>query len=141
MDKNEKKKPDSSRLNLFYIVQVLAKYTDEKHPMSAQEIAEKMGIKYITAYAFFQQKKELFASSFPHLYTSFTNHLIALSCHSDYDCILHPLLRAGIPFIITAYISLFCTAKKRPRFFREHLNLLLKSKNFYDIIFTRGNPK
>ncbi len=46
MDKNEKKKPDSSRLNLFYIVQVLAKYTDEKHPMSAQEIAEKVNTEF-----------------------------------------------------------------------------------------------
>ena len=42
MDKKEKKKPDSSRLNLFYIVHVLAKYTDEKHPMSAIEIANKV---------------------------------------------------------------------------------------------------
>ena len=46
MDKNEKKKPDSSRLNLFYIVYVLEKYTDEKHPMSAQEIAEKVNTEF-----------------------------------------------------------------------------------------------
>ena len=26
-------KPESSRLNLFYILQVLSGYTDEEHPM------------------------------------------------------------------------------------------------------------
>ncbi len=46
MDKKEKKKPESSRLNLFYIVQVLAKYTDEKHPMSASEIAKQVNIDF-----------------------------------------------------------------------------------------------
>lgn len=35
-------KPESSRLNLFYILQVLAGYTDESHPMSAAEIKEKV---------------------------------------------------------------------------------------------------
>ena len=46
MDKKEKKKPDSSRLNLFYILHVLAKYTDEKHPMSAIEIANKVNTEF-----------------------------------------------------------------------------------------------
>ncbi len=31
-------KPESSRLNLFYILQVLSDYTDEDHPMSASGI-------------------------------------------------------------------------------------------------------
>ena len=29
--------------------------------------------------------------SFPHLYISFINHLIAFSCHSDFGCIAKPL--------------------------------------------------
>lgn len=36
------KKPESSRLNLFYILQVLEKYTDENHPLSVAQIAEKI---------------------------------------------------------------------------------------------------
>lgn len=36
------KKPESSRLNLFYILQVLSNYTDEEHPMSASEISDKI---------------------------------------------------------------------------------------------------
>ena len=33
-------KPETSRLNLFYILQVLDNYTDEQNPMSATEIAD-----------------------------------------------------------------------------------------------------
>ena len=33
-------KPESSRLNLFYIIYVLKKYTDENHPITALEIKE-----------------------------------------------------------------------------------------------------
>lgn len=36
------KKPESSRLNLFYILQVLAKETDERHPMSVAQIRDKV---------------------------------------------------------------------------------------------------
>lgn len=36
------KKPESSRLNLFYILQVLSNHTDEEHPMSASEISDKV---------------------------------------------------------------------------------------------------
>lgn len=35
-------KPESSRLNLFYILHVLEQYTDEEHPLSASEIADKV---------------------------------------------------------------------------------------------------
>lgn len=36
------KKPESSRLNLFYILQILSKHTDEENPMSASEISDKV---------------------------------------------------------------------------------------------------
>ena len=32
------RKSESSRLNLFYIIHVLSKYSDEEHPMSVAEI-------------------------------------------------------------------------------------------------------
>ena len=32
-------KPDSSRLNVFYILHVLANYSDEEHPLSVSDIA------------------------------------------------------------------------------------------------------
>lgn len=35
-------KPESSRLNLFYILYVLSVFTDETHPMSASQIKEKV---------------------------------------------------------------------------------------------------
>ena len=35
-------KPETSRLNLFYILHVLEQYTDEEHPLSAMEIADKV---------------------------------------------------------------------------------------------------
>lgn len=35
-------KPESSRLNLFYILQVLANHTDEEHPMAASEISDQV---------------------------------------------------------------------------------------------------
>lgn len=34
------RKPESSRLNLFYILHVLSEYSDEQNPMSAQDIAD-----------------------------------------------------------------------------------------------------
>ena len=36
------RKPDSSRLNLFYIVHVLQRYSDREHPMSVSKIQEKI---------------------------------------------------------------------------------------------------
>ena len=39
----DSRKPDSSRLNLFYILQILANHSDEDHPMSASEISDKLG--------------------------------------------------------------------------------------------------
>lgn len=36
------KKPESSRLNLFYILQILSSHSDEEHPMSAPEIRDKV---------------------------------------------------------------------------------------------------
>ena len=39
-------KPESSRLNLFYILQVLSDYTDEDHPMSASEIRDKVNAEF-----------------------------------------------------------------------------------------------
>lgn len=35
-------KPESSRLNLFYILQILSNHSDEEHPMSASEISDKV---------------------------------------------------------------------------------------------------
>lgn len=40
MAKNNK--PESSRLNLFYILQILSTYSDEEHPLSASEIRDKV---------------------------------------------------------------------------------------------------
>lgn len=44
-------KTESSRLNLFYILQVLKKYTDEEHPLSIVEIQERVNKEfgYLTA--------------------------------------------------------------------------------------------
>ncbi len=39
-------KPESSRLNLFYILQILSNYTDEDHPMSASEIRDKVNAEF-----------------------------------------------------------------------------------------------
>ena len=39
-------KPESSRLNLFYILQVLSGYTDEEHPMSAPAIRDKVNAEF-----------------------------------------------------------------------------------------------
>lgn len=39
---NKTHKTESSRLNLFYILQVLKKYTDEEHPLSVLEIQERV---------------------------------------------------------------------------------------------------
>lgn len=36
------RKPESSRLNIFYIIQVLSEYSDQENPLSAQEIANKV---------------------------------------------------------------------------------------------------
>lgn len=36
------KKPDSSRLNVLYMIYVLANYSDEEHPMSISEIKDKV---------------------------------------------------------------------------------------------------
>ena len=36
-------------------------------------------------------EKELFSSSFRHLFITSTNHFIAFSCHSDFGCIANPL--------------------------------------------------
>lgn len=36
------KKPESSRLNLFYILQILSSHSDDEHPMSASEIRDKV---------------------------------------------------------------------------------------------------
>ncbi len=35
-------KPDTARLNYFFITQILERYTDEEHPLSAADIAEKV---------------------------------------------------------------------------------------------------
>lgn len=40
MERDMTKKPDNSRLNLFYILYVLKKNTDEDHPISASEISK-----------------------------------------------------------------------------------------------------
>ncbi len=40
------KKTESSRLNLFYILHVLANYTDEEHPMSLSEIKSKVDVEF-----------------------------------------------------------------------------------------------
>lgn len=39
-------KPDSSRLNLFYILHVLQKYSDIEHPMSVPDIREKINLEF-----------------------------------------------------------------------------------------------
>ena len=41
-----KGKPESSRLNLFYILQILEHYTDEEHPLSVSDIAEKVNAEF-----------------------------------------------------------------------------------------------
>ena len=42
----DSRKPDSSRLNLFYILQILANHSDEDHPMSASEIRDKVNMEF-----------------------------------------------------------------------------------------------
>lgn len=44
MAKNNK--PESSRLNLFYVLQVLAHESDEEHPMTARQIKEKVDAEF-----------------------------------------------------------------------------------------------
>ena len=39
------RKPDSSRLTLFYIIHVLQRYSDREHPISVSEIQEKINLK------------------------------------------------------------------------------------------------
>ena len=39
-------KPESSRLNLFYILQILEHYSDENHPLSAAEITDKVNTEF-----------------------------------------------------------------------------------------------
>lgn len=46
MDKKTGGKPESSRLNLFYILQVLERETDEEHPLSAAVLAEKINTEF-----------------------------------------------------------------------------------------------
>lgn len=41
-----KGKPESSRLNLFFILQILEHYTDEEHPLSVSHIAEKVNAEF-----------------------------------------------------------------------------------------------
>lgn len=42
----QKRKPESSRLNLLYIIQVLKTYSDENHPLSVKEIWKKINQEY-----------------------------------------------------------------------------------------------
>ena len=44
-------KPDSSRLNTFYILYVLANYSDEEHPLSVSDIGKRVDEEfgYLTA--------------------------------------------------------------------------------------------
>lgn len=35
-------KPENSRLNVFYILQILERYTDDRHPLSVAQIREKL---------------------------------------------------------------------------------------------------
>ena len=39
-------KPESSRLNLFYILQILEHYSDENHPLSVAEITDKVNTEF-----------------------------------------------------------------------------------------------
>lgn len=42
----KKGKPESSRLNLFYILQILEHYTDEEHPLSVSDVTDKVNVEF-----------------------------------------------------------------------------------------------
>ena len=110
-------KPESSRLNLFYILQILEHYTDEEHPLSVSEITDRVN----SEFGYLSSTSSLMsADTVKRILDELTDKIFPVGV--DYDELAH---RYGY------YI--FCVMKKNDRYvpYRTEEGKIAPKKYYY----------